>query len=438
MKSFDQSLVYKLRLIRAYKDVLRNHFPPVFKLYSKSFRNAQLLAARKLENKKSIRVAFLLSIPGMWKLDSVFQAMQDNPKYDPFVVVLPYSTFKGFSEAEIDNTLSRTEQFVKGKGYKYVIPFDKAINKWLDVKNEYHPDVVFFCTPYKDFLPQYFIYHFRDTLTCYVQYSFCSLKNSNSNYNLIFHNLVGLHFLETSVHQEMAAEVSRIKAVNTIVTGYPATEIFLRQDYQPANQWKVNDSSLKKVIWAPHHSIDYHDYVSTFLSISEDMLCLANKLKGKVEFVFKPHPTLKLKLQQLWGVDKTEDYYGRWAKGENTTLVSDGYEDLFLTSDAMIHDCGSFTTEYLFTKKPVMFLCRETDMSDKFNRFGVKSFECHYHGSSIQDVESFIQNVVINGDDPMRTQREHFFEEYLKPKDRILPSQRILQTIEQFIKGSTL
>ena len=435
MKNIDQSLLYKIRLVWEYKDVLRNHCPPIHRIFSQSFRKSQLDAAKRIQDTECIRVAFFLPIPGMWKLDSLFQAMQKNPRYEPFIVVLPYSTYKGFSKAEIESTLSRTELFIKEKGYECVVPYNKVADQWIDVKKDYHPDVVFFCTPYKDSMPQYFVYHFQDVLTCYVQYSFCSLENSNVNYNLIFHNLVGIHFLESTIHQKMARKVARNKAVNTFVSGYPATEIFLDREYKPVNRWKIQRPTHKKVIWAPHHSIDYQNYVSIFLSIYDDMLHIAEKFKDEIQFVFKPHQTLKLKLQKIWGVEKTEEYYNKWATMENTQLVSDGYEDLFLTSDAMIHDCGSFTTEYLFTKKPVMYLCRSRDMTDKFNEFGVNAFNCHYHGYSVQDVESFLQEVVLDGKDPMKAQREDFFEAYLNPGDGLLPSQKIIQVIEKFAKG---
>ena len=85
-----------------------------------------------------------------------------------------------------------------------------------------------------------------------------------------------------------------------------------------------------------------------------------------------------------------------------------------------------------------MYLCNDVDdmMTEKFNAFGKQSFEQHYRGHSVEDVENFIQNVVVKGDDPMRVQREQFYEEYLKPKDGILPSQKILDTIEQYINGN--
>ena len=160
---------------------------------------------------------------------------------------------------------------------------------------------------------------------------------------------------------------------------------------------------------------------------------MAEWFRDDIQFAFKPHQLLKFKLQQHWGMEKTDAYYQRWEDMENTQLVNDGYVDLFLTSDAMIHDSGSFTTEYLFTQKPVMYLCRDTDMKSKFNEFGINSFDCHYHGKTATDIETFLCEVVLEGKDPMRLQRERFYEDYLKPKDGLLPSQKILKTLEETI-----
>lgn len=435
-KSFDNSLAYNLRLIATYRDVFRNHFPPFFRRYSKNFRESQLRAAARMKGKDCLNVAFFLTIPGMWKLDSVYRQMERDPHFNPFVVIYPYSFFKGFDKEEIADTLQRTVQFVKDNGYRYELPFDEKSGRWLDPKRLYHPDIVFFCTPYKDTLPQFFVYHYQDVITCHVPYAFCSVKNYHTNYGLIFHNLVGFHFLESTLHQKMAIEHSRNQGENTAVTGYPATEIFLRTDYHPADRWKPQPSVKKKVIWAPHHSIDESLNLSTFLDTCDAMLAIAEKFADSIQIVFKPHQLLKFKLQQIWGVEKTEEYYRRWDSMPNTQLVSDGYVDLFITSDAMIHDCGSFTTEYLFTKKPVMYLCRkDADMEEKFNEFGIESFRRHYHGQTADDVERFLEDVVLSGNDPMKEQREQFFDNYLKPKDGLLPSQKIIEVLERAING---
>lgn len=436
MKDFDRSFLFKLRVLLAYRDLLRNHFSPVSLPYFRSFRQAQLRAARQLMGKKQLEVAFFLTIPGMWKSDEVFKAMLQDVRYHPYIVIYPYSRYKEFSQNEVLRTVERTRLYIEQKGYEYVVPYDKARGKWVDLKELRNPDVVFFSTPYKDSSPKYFLYNYRNTLTCYVPYGFSSLKMYKTNYDMLFHNLVGLHFVETDLHREMAIEHSRNKGANIVVTGYPATEVFLRKDYIPENQWKFQGRVKKKVIYAPHHSIDQANYPSVFLDICEDVLRIAEEFSDSIQFVFKPHQLLKFKLQQVWGEKKTTEYYNRWDRLDNTQLVSDGYVDLFLTSDAMIHDCGSFTTEYLFTLKPVMYLCRkDTDMTDKFNEFGIKSFNCHYQGQTAEDVERFLREVVLENQDPMRSQREQFFEEYLKPKDGLLPSQKILKVLEDTIEG---
>ena len=435
MRSPDSSPKYKLRLLWAYKDVLRNHFPMVTKWYSKKFRQSQLNAAHRLKGKGKINVAFFLTIPGMWKSDYLFRAMQDHPRYNPYVVIYPYSSYKGFSQQEVNETLRRTEAFIAGKGYKYVIPYDEKRHKWEDVKRTLNPDIVIFSTPYKDHLPQYFIYHFRDKLTCYVPYGFISLELSHINYNLIFHNLVGLHFVETELHRQMAVTFGRNSGINAVVTGYLGTEVFLHEDYHAVCQWKPQDKVKKKVIWAPHHTIDNDIEGSTFLLMCEDMLRFAAKYREDIQFVFKPHPLLKFKLQLLWGKERTDDYYAQWSSGENTQLEEASYVDLFLTSDAMIHDSGSFTTEYLFTRKPVMYLSDETLAAKRFGPFGLKSYGCHYHGVSCEEVEKFLADVVIAGNDPMKEQRDDFFNQYLKPIDGMMPSDRIIYEIEKLINS---
>jgi CDP-glycerol glycerophosphotransferase (TagB/SpsB family) len=240
--------------------------------------------------------------------------------------------------------------------------------------------------------------------------------------------------LETPIHKDLAFKYSRNKAANAVVSGYPETEVFLSKE-NAVDYWKPQPKPKKRVIYAPHHSVDF-DNNATFMENGEAILALAEKYADDIQFVFKPHQLLKFKLQQIWGNEKTEEYYRRWESLGNTQLVSDGYVDIFLTSDALIHDCGSFTIEYLFTQNPVMYLCKTEDMSEKFNDFGIKAFNCHYHGHTVDDIERFLHEVVVGGNDSMKVERQQFYDNYLKPKDGMLPSQKILQIIENTILGS--
>lgn len=419
----------------AYKDVLRNHVPAINKRYIKAFRHSQQEAAHRLKGKECVEVAFMLTIPGMWKSDYLFRAMRDNPHYHPYVVIYPYSKYKGFSREEVNDTLARTEKFISDKGFEYVIPYDEKRHKWVDIKKTLNPDVVIFSTPYKDQLPQYFVYHFRDRLTCYVPYAFLGLNMGGDNYDLIFHNLVGFYFLETEMHKEDAVSRSRCHGANAVVTGFPGTEVFLRNDYHPANVWKPQEKQKKRLIWAPHHTIDGVLELSTFLLYCDDMVELANKYKDQVQFAFKPHQLLKFKLQKLWGEERTKAYYDKWATMENTQLEESSYIDLFMTSDAMIHDCGSFTTEYLFVNKPVMYLTHDDKFASRFNRIGLEAFGCHYQGRDMEEVEQFISEVVVEGNDPKRDDRQRFFDKHLKPINGLMPSEMVIRTIEEAIES---
>ena len=437
MNSIDNSLKYRLRLMWAYKDILRNHVPGLTNRFISRFRKSQLEAAHRLQGKPTLEVAFFLTIPGMWKSDYLFREMQNDPHFHPYVVIYPYSVFKGFSQEEVQQTLERTKRFVEDKGFEYVVPYDAKRNRWQDVKKTLNPDIVIFSTPYKDIPPKYFIYHWRDRFTCYVPYAFVHFNAYDFQYNYIFHNLVGIHFLETELHKQNAVDYSRNHGENVVVSGYPGTEVFLRPDYQPKPVWKPQPHPKKKVIWAPHHTIDGGLAIASFMTFCDIMPRMAQKYADQIQFAFKPHQLLKFKLQQVWGKERTEAYYAQWAQMENTQLEETSYVDLFLTSDAMVHDSGSFTSEYLFTQNPVMFLVNSDAFSDKFNAFGKEAFACHYHGRTEEDVDKFLRDVVLKGDDPMRPQRSQFFAAHLAPKNNLLPSQRIIEIINNTINNTS-
>ena len=101
---------------------------------------------------------------------------------------------------------------------------------------------------------------------------------------------------------------------------------------------------------------------------------------------------------------------------DNTQLQTGEFVDLFMTSDAMIHDSGSFSVEYHYSGKPVMYVADniEEQISNK-NELGEKAMRLHYIGKTKQDIIDFIENVVLKGEDPMKQEREQFKQDYLLP-----------------------
>jgi CDP-glycerol glycerophosphotransferase (TagB/SpsB family) len=219
---------------------------------------------------------------------------------------------------------------------------------------------------------------------------------------------------------------------NIHVVGYPIYDE-VKETQAEGNDWKIKDKAHKRIIWAPHHSIEGSDQaikLSTFLLFAEDMLEFKDKYKDKVQFAFKPHPQLKPALYKHkdWGKERTDAYYKAWEEGDNSTFVGGAYIDLFKSSDGMIHDSHSFTVEYLYVDKPVMFMTNY-DRESQCNAVGKKAFAAHYHGTSKDDIQHFIEDVVIGGKDTMAEKRHTFYNDILVPPNGKSVAENIINEI---------
>jgi hypothetical protein len=360
--------------------------------------------------------------------------MEKSEGFEPIVVVSPFNVHLIYDKAECLNVMQKAVSFAQKQNYNYLCAFDFEKKKWINVRKKLNPDIVFFSKPYKDTLPQYHIYKFKDKLTLYAPYGICCIDIYRTNFNLLFNNLLWKFLVETEYQKGFAEQYSLCKGDNAVVVGALATEKLMDPSYQPKDVWRPQNHPKKRIIWAPHHTVDYLFNFSNFLVYCDLMLELAKKYEDKVQFAFKPHPVLKFKLINIWGKEKTEDYYKKWEEMENTQLEQGYYMDLFKTSDAMIHDCASFTAEYLYTKKPVLFMVRDPEVLTHWNPFGRKCFDMHYHAENIEQIESFINNVVLGEEDTMRDEREKFCNELLYPKDGVLPSQKIMNILQEELR----
>ena len=182
--------------------------------------------------------------------------------------------------------------------------------------------------------------------------------------------------------------------------------------------WKPQDQQKKRVIWAPHYTITEGGLLhrDSFTWLSEAMLDIAAEYKTRIQFAFKPHPKLLSVLYELpdWGKEKADAYYNRWANGSNTQLETGEYVDLFKSSDAMIHDSSSFSVEYHFTGKPVLFLSSDLNsVLSSLNDFGKQAILAHYQGNDKDHIVSFLEKTVLNGEDPRYEERQRFRERFL-------------------------
>ena len=396
-------------------------------------RKAQQHKIEQLRQQDKCRVLFFLQTPSVWKYDALYWKLRDDKRFEPIVVVSPYNVHLIYDKQECFKVMRQTETFAKNQHYDYISAYDWQTKKWRDIKKICQPDIVFFTKPYKDTLPQYHLYHYQDTLTLYLSYGINCIKLFHNAYGLPFQSLLWKFLVETKFQKQYADIYEKSHGDNVEIVGALAEEKLMQKNYIPNDVWKKQSKQKKRIIWAPHHTVDYLFNFSNFLNYCDEMLHLAEKYKDDIQIAFKPHPVLKFKLINIWGQEKTEAYYNRWAKLENGQIEQGDYIDLFKTSDAMIHDCASFTVEYLYAQKPVLFQVKDDAVKEQFNSFGELCFSQHYHAYSIEETEEFIRNVVIAGNDPKKKEREQFYKEYLYPKDGVMPSQKIYEILKSAI-----
>ncbi len=371
----------------------------------------------KKGKKERLKVAFFAFQDSIWKYDSLYKKLENHPKFDPVIVVIPYVTY---GHESMLAEMNKTTKALANKGYKVIKSYNENTKKFMSVKKEIDPDLIFFTTPFRLTSPEYQISNYLDRLTAYVPYGFMTIKMEEDQYNQMFHNLAWRCYYETPIHKEMAKNVSHIKAKNVVVTGYPLVDTYLNTSYKPKEVWKNLDTRVKRIIWAPHHTLKANISMSSysnFLTYSEFFFELIEKLNYKIQVAFKPHPILKLKLYKHpeWGKERTDKYYLRWATTPNCQLEEGDYDDLFLTSDALIHDSISFISEYCLTGKPMLFTVSDNKVTELFNTFGSKAFQLSYMAYNEVDIVQFVKNVVLNGNDSRKNERLTFVNDILKP-----------------------
>ncbi|NHB69843.1 CDP-glycerol glycerophosphotransferase family protein [Perlabentimonas gracilis] len=388
----------------------------------------------KIRKKEKIKVAFLLIHESVWKYDGVYWLMENDKRFEPVIIICPYVSYEmGTMEKEMNKAYSS----FKEKGYNVIKTFNENNGKWLNIKREVKPDIIFFTSPYSLTKRRFTILNFKNYLSFYVPYGYMITDRPEMQYNQTLHNLVYRVFHESNFHNVQAQKFSTNRGKNSIVTGYPGLDQFFSPNkVKPESIWK--NKNLKRIIWAPHHTIEQENSqfnYSNFLEYYDFFLEIADKYQDKITISFKPHPILRAKLNKhhSWGEEKTDNYYKKWKERVNCQLDEGDYIDLFNTSDAMIHDSGSFLTEYISTNKPSLYMIRHDLLLSGFSELGNKIIDCHYKSNSKEEVEMFIKEVVIEGNDYLKNKRESLIHKYLLPPIGKNASQNIMNEINDVI-----
>lgn len=396
------------------------------------FLRHKLTVMRLAGKREQYNVIFLLEKSSNWKYNSLYDLMKKSRHFNPTILVCPNVLL---TKDDMITEMQETYDEMKKHGYRVLLGYNVNNDSYIDVRS-LEPHVIFFTNAWEEYIDQSLhIRNFPDILTCYMNYGWATTPYKWSFVSNVS-TRVWMYLQECQDYNRILKQWT--PGMNAIVTGSPMYEAFL--DVKAIGKdWKVKDNHLKRIIYAPHHTIpDVGDgpyALSTFFIHCNSMLEIAELYKDRIQFVFKPHPLLINRLYQHpnWGKDKADAYYKRWANGSNTSFVNGEYIDLFKTSDAIIHDCSSFTMEYLYTKKPALFLAN-MGHEGQSNEVAMRAYNAHYKAKTKEEICDFLNNVVLKGIDPKKNERENFFTDILLPPNGRTASENILYEISRSLK----
>ncbi len=357
-----------------------------------------------------IRVCFLVTVISKWKDEELYKLFAASPYFDPIVIGTPYALDK-YNSTRIESQ-RQVREYCLSHNYHYSDSYDESTGIYKKL-SFFAPDIVFLCEPYEENLEESYKITGKkiDYLPCHTPYGYWTSK--------IIRPATGPYHA-TTWRQYYCSEENRLNIKRNSLIGDRNVKIVGYQTFDVLSEKKVDilpwkNDDRKKIIIAPHYSVVAPNRPASnqgsFLMYADYLLEIVEKYKSEVQFAFKPHPLLYVKLLDIWGKEKTNQYYAFWQHNENTIIAEGDYIDLFKTSDAMIHDSGSFVVEYLYTKKPTMFIAyKEKQVKEDYNDLGAMCVDLHYKAYRNDDIDKFISEVVIKGNDTRRQERSVFVD----------------------------
>lgn len=382
------------------------------------FYRSFLLPAKikKMRKKEEIVVLFVIDELGSWKTENLYLKMLQHRRFNPSLLLL--------QDQSAHYSYNILKEYLEEKGYEY-----KTIDEDETIQKKFSPDIIFYQKPYENIIDdKYFYYKNLNSIFCYVLYCFRNRNRPGLN-DIRFLNFVWQLYAENEKVIEERKKLIKNGDKMLCNTGLSFMDDLLLEKSCYPDPWKHEDRKKKRIIYAPHHTIytDLYAY-ATFLDYCDFMIDMVKKYQQDVQWVFKPHPLLKAKLYKIWGKDKTDRYYQQWESNPSCQISEGEYMGLFKHSDALIHDCGSFKLEYLYTHNPVLYLIKENQEFDYPNWQTQEAMRLHYQAKMKEDIEAFIVNV-IKGIDPLKKERDTFVSKYLTPPHGKSACQNIINAI---------
>ena len=340
---------------------------------------------------KKIRFACYVMYASDFGEGNLVNLMKNDEDFIPKIVVVP-DISRG--KEHMLNVYNNTKTFLIDKYDKEIIL--DGYNEEKDIYNDYSDnfDIIALNCPYSNMANNYHTVEYlsqKNVLTFYAGYGFPSTKYpEKAIFPTLAFSLFWRTFVDSKYTLKSCKKYSLSHGKNTIPTGYIKMDGY--------SKCEIKKQEKKTILLAPHHSVNLPALpLSNFMSYYNLILELPD-LFPEINFIFRPHPLLFTHLiNKGYWTEKQVQKYLEDIKSKGIIYSSGGdYFELFANSDAIIHDCGSYITEWLFTGKPCCFVAKDKSIFKLFTRLGHESIKHYTIAYTKDDIINFIRNINEN------------------------------------------
>ena len=397
--------------------------------------NKVLTSLRDKYQVEPLKVVFLNSELSKWVYQSLYEALENNPKFEVLILLTVRKSFlkKKYEFLNYKKLLKDAYLYFKNKGMNVEYGFDTEKKRYILLKN-FKPDIVFYEQAGDVDNSQNVYAVSNKALTYYCSYG-SSTTNGKNEYDLGFLKHVFKYYLDNNFTKDFLVKHG-FKREQLEVSGSLKLDAY-KKEIDLSNQiWKTNDR--KRIIWAPHHSF-FKGSTLSFGTFDWNYKFFFNYIKNhpEIEFIVKPHPDLKRQIvrNELMSREEVKCYFEELDNLPNSQVFEgSGYIDMFRCSDMLITDCNSFLSEYLPANKPVIHLLNKDSVG--FNDYGEKIISGYYKAENTSDIEKLIDDIIIRNNDYLKATRTDVIKNYLiLPKNGV--ANYIVNDIENLIKGQS-
>lgn len=386
----------------------------------------------KVQAGEKIRICFLAISAAEWPAGELYRYLMEDDRIECYVVIVPLIDRDATTRKD---TYRRTKEFFVQNRYVireiYDIEKDNCIS-WSDLGGM--PDILIHLSPWFSSMPAVcqVVSFPLNCIHCYLPYGIHVEDSVDGKYcpNLVYNhdfvNMMWRIWTDSEKNMEGYRKYGMLRGRNVVFSGYAKMDYFYETrkwtEEDIRGIWKIpegkNAYEMRRVIIAPHHAMAGYGGIlfSTFPKNAYFLLYLAKKYQDQIAFIYKPHPNLRLRAVEA-GVfesyEEYDDYVREWDSLPNAKVVQESsYLEIFDTSDGMIMDSISFIAEYLYVNKPLLFLKRN---GQAFNQLGTKLMRAYNTawGEDYCEIEQFLQNVILNGNDEKKELRKTIWQEEL-------------------------